>query len=168
MRSFKIKEIREIQVCERINLFNLFKKELFSNTHLTVKEIKQTKDLTDSIFTEIEKNIFLPYFFEYPTYTNTLKAEIQKTMLGTFSMLPNVVLKRNDLIEKIIDLSKSIYLKSVKNEYIIDIIEVPTLKQYAMINKHREARNSNNAQNAVDDVYNSAKMHAGSILINQR
>lgn len=191
MRSFKIKEIREIKG-EKINLFNLFKKELFANIlSIPEKEIKEIEDLTDSVFTEIEKNIFMPYFFEYAKYTNRLKAEIQETMLEKFSKLPNIVLKRNDLIEKIIDLSKSIYLKSVKNEYIIDIIEVPTLSEYAALNRARAStcKTQNNAQNAVDsvymsciyniaqigdaknavdDVYNSAKMHAGSVLINQR
>lgn len=140
MRQIKIKEIREIKG-EKRKLFFLIKKELFSNTLLTPEEInKETivkvKDLTDSIFTEIEKNIFLPYFWEYARYTDLLKMEIQKIMLSSeFNKLPNIILKRNELNKKIMDLAKSIYVKSVKKEYIFDIIKEPTLSQYAEINR---------------------------------
>lgn len=138
MRQIKIKEIREIKG-EKRKLFFLIKKELFSNAFLTPEEInKETivklKDLTDSIFTEIEKNIFLPYFWEYATYTEALKAKIFKIMvLSKYCKI--FMLKRNETIKKIMGLAKSIYVKSVKNEYIIDIIEEPTLSQYAEINK---------------------------------
>ena len=50
----------------------------------------------------------------------------------------------------------------------IRIIHVPTLAEYAALNRLRASacKKQNNAKKALDNVYGSAKMHAGSV--NQR
>lgn len=94
--------------------FNTFKEHLFENRKLTDEEIAQNVNLTQHIFNLVSTEIKLTGFWDSPPAQLKLKAEIQKLILSPdFNKLPHIVVKRNELISRIMELAKSNHFKIV-------------------------------------------------------
>ena len=94
--------------------FNTFKEHLFDNRKLTDEEIAQNVNLTQHIFNLVSTEIKLTGFWDSPPAQLKLKAEIQKLILSPdFNKLPHIVVKRNELISRIMELAKSNHFKIV-------------------------------------------------------
>jgi len=94
--------------------FNSFKEYLFDNRKLTEEEIAQNVNLTQHIFNLVATEIKLTGFWDSTPAQLKLKAELQKMILSPeFNKLPNIVLKRNELISRIMELAKTNHFKIV-------------------------------------------------------
>ena len=94
--------------------FNSFKEYLFENRKLTEEEIAQNVNLTQHIFNLVSTEIRLTGFWDSTPAQLKLKAELQKMLLSPdFNKLPNIVIKRNELISRIMELAKTNHFKIV-------------------------------------------------------
>jgi len=94
--------------------FNSFKEYLFDNRKLTFEEIAQNVNLTQHIFNLVSTEIKLTGFWDSTPAQLKLKAELQKILLSPdFNKLPNIVIKRNELISRIMELAKTNHFKIV-------------------------------------------------------
>lgn len=94
--------------------FNSFKEYLFDNRKLTEEEIAQNVNLTQHIFNLVSTEIRLTGFWDSTPAQLKLKAELQKMLLSPdFNKLPNIVIKRNELISRIMELAKTNHFKIV-------------------------------------------------------
>ena len=94
--------------------FNSFKEYLFDNRKLTDEEIAQNVNLTQHIFNLVSTEIKLTGFWDSTPAQLKLKAELQKMLLSPdFNKLPNIVIKRNELISRIMELAKTNHFKIV-------------------------------------------------------
>ncbi len=94
--------------------FNSFKEYLFDNRKLTDEEIAQNVNLTQHILNLVATEIKLTAFWDSTPAQLKLKAELQKMLLSPdFNKLPNIVLKRNELISRIMELAKTNHFKIV-------------------------------------------------------
>ncbi|MFN8238582.1 MAG: HsdR family type I site-specific deoxyribonuclease [Chitinophagales bacterium] len=94
--------------------FNSFKEYLFENRKLTDEEIAQNVNLTQHIFNLVSTEIKLTGFWDSTPAQLKLKAELQKMLLSPdFNKLPNIVIKRNELISRIMELAKTNHFKIV-------------------------------------------------------
>ena len=94
--------------------FNSFKEYLFDNRKLTEEEIAQNVNLTQHIFNLVSTEIKLTGFWDSTPAQLKLKAELQKILLSSdFNKLPNIIIKRNELISRIMELAKTNHFKIV-------------------------------------------------------
>ncbi len=94
--------------------FNSFKVHIFNNRKLTEEEIAQNVYLTQHIFNLVSTEIKLAGFWDSPPAQLKLKAELQKVLLSPdFNKLPNIIIKRNELISRIMELAKTNHFKIV-------------------------------------------------------
>ena len=94
--------------------FNSFKEYLFENRKLTEEVIAQNVNLTQHIFNLVSTEIRLTGFWDSTPAQLKLKAELQKMLLSPdFNKLPNIVIKRNELISRIMELAKTNHFKIV-------------------------------------------------------
>ncbi len=94
--------------------FNSFKEYLFENRELTEEEIAQNVNLTQHIFNLVATEIKLTGFWDSTPAQLKLKAELQKTLLSPeFNKLPNIVIKRSELISRIMELAKTNHFKII-------------------------------------------------------
>jgi len=94
--------------------FNSFKQYLFDNRKLSDDEIAQIVNLTQHIFNLVSTEIKLTGFWDSVPAQQRLKAELQKMLLSPeFNKLPNIIIKRNELISRIMELAKTNHFKIV-------------------------------------------------------
>jgi type I restriction enzyme R subunit len=94
--------------------FRIFKAELFGNRNLTEDEIAQNVNLTQHVFNLVANEMRLTGFWDSTPAQLKLKAELQKLILSLdFKDIPNVIIKRNELISRIMELAKTNHFKIV-------------------------------------------------------
>ncbi len=94
--------------------FNSFKEYLFENRKLNDDEITQNVNLTQHIFNLISTEIKLSGFWDSTPAQLKLKAELQKLLLSPdFNKLPNIVVKRNELISRMMEIAKANHFKII-------------------------------------------------------
>ena len=96
--------------------FRIFKAELFDNRELTEDEIAQNVNLTQHVFNLVSNELKLTGFWDSPPAQAKLKAEIQKLLLSKqFSKVPNVIIKRKELISRIMEISKTNHFRIIED-----------------------------------------------------
>ena len=99
---------------KQMPFFRIFKAELFDNRKLNDDEIAQNVNLTQHIFNLVSNEIRLTGFWDSKPAQLKLRAEIQKLLLSPeFNRIPNMILKRNELISRIMEHAKSNHFKIV-------------------------------------------------------
>ena len=99
---------------KQMPFFRIFKAELFDNRDLTEDEIARNVNLTQHIFNLVATEIKLTGFWDSTPAQLKLKAELQKMLLSPeFKDLPNIIIKRNEIISRIMELAKTNHLKIV-------------------------------------------------------
>jgi type I restriction enzyme R subunit len=99
---------------KQMPFFRIFKAELFDNRDLTEDEIARNVNLTQHIFNLVATEIKLTGFWDSTPAQLKLKAELQKTLLSPeFKDLPNIIIKRNEIISRIMELAKTNHFKIV-------------------------------------------------------
>lgn len=99
---------------KQMPFFRIFKAELFDNRDLTEDEIARNVNLTQHIFNLVATEINLTGFWDSTPAQLKLKAELQKMLLSPeFKDLPNIILKRNEIISRIMELAKTNHFKIV-------------------------------------------------------
>ncbi len=97
---------------KQMPFFRIFKSELFENKDLNEDEIAQNVNLTQHVFNLVSREIRLAGFWDSPPAQSKLKAELQKLLLSSdFNKLPNIVLKRKEIISRIMELAKTNHFK---------------------------------------------------------
>jgi type I restriction enzyme R subunit len=95
--------------------FRIFRAELFDNRDLTEDEISQNVNLTQHVFNLVAREISLTGFWDSTPAQAKLKAELQKMLLSPdFNKLPRIVVKRKELISRIMELAKTNHFKIVQ------------------------------------------------------
>lgn len=96
--------------------FRIFKAELFENRDLNEDEIAQNVNLTQHVFNLVATEIKLTGFWDSTPAQAKLKGELQKLLLSPeFNKLPNIILKRTELISRIMELAKTNHFKIVND-----------------------------------------------------
>jgi type I restriction enzyme R subunit len=96
--------------------FNSFKEYLFENRNLNDEEIAQNVNLTQHIYNLVATEIKLTGFWDSTPAQLKLKAEIQKMLLSPdFKDLPNIIIKRNEIISRIMELAKTNHFKIIND-----------------------------------------------------
>lgn len=99
---------------KQMPFFNSFKEHLFDNRKLTEDEISMNVNLTQHVFNLVATEIRLTGFWDSTPAQLRLKAEIQKLILSPeFKSVPNIVLKRSELISRIMELARTNHFKIV-------------------------------------------------------
>lgn len=99
---------------KQMPFFRIFKAELFDNRDLTEDEIARNVNLTQHIFNLVATEIKLTGFWDATPAQLKLKAELQKILLSPeFKDLPNIIIKRNEIISRIMELTKTNHFKIV-------------------------------------------------------
>ncbi|MDX1908691.1 MAG: HsdR family type I site-specific deoxyribonuclease [Bacteroidia bacterium] len=99
---------------KQMPFFRIFKAELFDNRDLTEDEIARNVNLTQHIFNLVATEIKLTGFWDSTPAQSKLKAELQKMLLSPeFKDLPNIIIKRSEIISRIMELSKTNHFKIV-------------------------------------------------------
>ena len=99
---------------KQMPFFRIFKAELFDNRDLTEDEIARNVNLTQHIFNLVATEIKLTGFWDSTPAQMKLKAELQKMLLSPeFKDLPNIIIKRNEIISRIMELAKTNHFKIV-------------------------------------------------------
>lgn len=99
---------------KQMPFFRIFKAELFENRDLSEDEIAQNVNLTQHIFNLVATEIKLTGFWDSAPAQLKLKAELQKMLLSPeFKDLPNIITKRNEIISRIMELSKTNHFKII-------------------------------------------------------
>jgi type I restriction enzyme, R subunit len=99
---------------KQMPFFRIFKAELFDNRDLTEDEIARNVNLTQHIFNLVATEIKLTGFWDSPPAQLKLKAELQKMLLSPeFKDLPNIIIKRKEIISRIMELAKTNHFKIV-------------------------------------------------------
>lgn len=99
---------------KQMPFFRIFKAELFDNRDLTEDEIARNVNLTQHIFNLVATEIKLTGFWDSTPAQLKLKAELQKMLLSPeFKDLPNIIIKRNEIISRIMELAKTNHFKIV-------------------------------------------------------
>lgn len=92
--------------------FRIFKAELFDNKDLSEDEIARNVNLTQHIFNLVATEMKLTGFWDSTPAQLKLKAELQKMLLSPeFKDLPNMFIKRYEIISRIMELAKSNHFK---------------------------------------------------------
>lgn len=101
---------------KQMPFFRIFKAELFDNRDLNEDEIAQNVNLTQHIFNLVSTEIRLTGFWDSTPAQLKLKAEIQKMLLSPeFKAIPNIIIKRNELISRIMELAKSNHFRIIQD-----------------------------------------------------
>lgn len=101
---------------KQMPFFRIFKAELFDNRDLSEDEIARNVNLTQHIFNLVATEIKLTGFWDSTPAQLKLKAELQKMLLSPeFKDLPNIIVKRNEIISRIMELAKTNHFK-ITNE----------------------------------------------------
>jgi len=101
---------------KQMPFFRIFKAELFDNKDLTEDEISRNVNLTQHIFNLVATEIKLTGFWDSTPAQLKLKAELQKMLLSPdFKDLPNIIIKRNEIISRIMELAKTNHFKIVND-----------------------------------------------------
>lgn len=99
---------------KQMPFFRIFKAELFDNRDLTEDEIARNVNLTQHIFNLVATEIKLTGFWDSTPAQLKLKAELQKMLLSPeFKDLLNIIIKRNEIISRIMELAKTNHFKIV-------------------------------------------------------
>jgi type I restriction enzyme R subunit len=99
---------------KQMPIFRIFKAELFDNRDLTEDEIARSVNLTQHIFNLVATEIKLTGFWDSTPAQLKLKAELQKMLLSPgFKDLPNIIIKRNEIILGIMVFAKTNHFKIV-------------------------------------------------------
>jgi len=99
---------------KQMPFFRIFKAELFENRDLTEDEIARNVNLTQHIFNLVATEIKLTGFWDSTPAQLKLKSELQKMILSPeFKDLPNIIIKRNEIISRIMELAKTNHFKIV-------------------------------------------------------
>ena len=101
---------------KQMPFFRIFKAELFGNRDLTEDELSGNVNLTQHIFNLVAAEIRLTGFWDSTPAQLKLKAELQKMLLSPdFKDLPNIIIKRNEIISRIMELAKTNHFKIVND-----------------------------------------------------
>ncbi|MBB6680044.1 type I restriction endonuclease subunit R [Aequorivita sp. 609] len=101
---------------KQMPFFRIFKAELFDNRDLSEDEIARNVNLTQHIFNLVANEIKLTGFWDSTPAQLKLKAELQKMLLSPeFKDLPNIVIKRNELISRIMELAKTNHFRIIND-----------------------------------------------------
>lgn len=101
---------------KQMPFFRIFKAELFDNRNLSEDEISRNVNLTQHIFNLVANEIKLTGFWDSTPAQLKLKAELQKMLLSPeFKDLPNIVIKRNELISRIMELAKTNHFRIIND-----------------------------------------------------
>ncbi len=99
---------------KQMPFFRIFKAELFDNRDLSEDEIARNVNLTQHIFNLVSTEIKLTGFWDSSPAQLKLKAELQKMLLSPeFKDLPNIIIKRNEIISRIMEHAKTNHFKIV-------------------------------------------------------
>lgn len=99
---------------KQMPFFRIFKSEIFNNRDLSEDEVAQNVSLTQHIFNLVETEIKLTGFWDSTPAQSKLKAELQRILLSPeFKTLPCVFEKRNEIISRIMELSKTNHFKII-------------------------------------------------------
>lgn len=99
---------------KQMPFFRIFKAELFDNRDLTEDEIARNVNLTQHIFNLVATEIKLTGFWDSTPAQLKLKAELQKMLLSPeFKDLPNIIIKRNEIISRLMELAKTNHFKII-------------------------------------------------------
>ncbi|MCK4661721.1 MAG: type I restriction endonuclease subunit R [Bacteroidales bacterium] len=100
---------------KQMPFFRVLKAELFDNRKLNEDEIAQNVNLTQHIFNLVSNELKLTGFWDSSPAQSKLKAEIQKLLLSKeFSKIPNIILKRKELISRIMEISKANHFRIIE------------------------------------------------------
>ncbi len=101
---------------KQMPFFRIFKAELFDNRELSEDEIGYNVNLTQHIFNLVVNEIKLTGFWDSTPAQLKLKAELQKLLLSPeFNLLPNIIIKRNEIISRVMELSKTNHFKMLQD-----------------------------------------------------
>lgn len=101
---------------KQMPFFRIFKAELFDNRDLSEDEISRNVNLTQHIFNLVANEIKLTGFWDSTPAQLKLKAELQKMLLSPeFKDLSNIVIKRNELISRIMELAKTNHFRIIND-----------------------------------------------------
>lgn len=101
---------------KQMPFFRIFKAELFDNRDLSEDEIARNVNLTQHIFNLVANEIRLTGFWDSTPAQLKLKAELQKMLLSPeFKDLSNIVIKRNELISRIMELAKTNHFRIIND-----------------------------------------------------
>lgn len=101
---------------KQMPFFRIFKSELYENKDLNEDEIAQNVNLTQHVFNLVSREIRLTGFWDSPPAQEKLKAELQKLLLSPdFINLPNIILRKNELISRIMELAKTNHFKIIQD-----------------------------------------------------
>jgi type I restriction enzyme R subunit len=93
---------------KQMPFFRIFKAELFENKELNEDEIAQNVSLTQHISNLVSNEIKLTGFWDSAPAQHKLKGELQILLLSPeFIKLPNIIIKRNEIISRIMELAKT-------------------------------------------------------------
>ena len=116
IRSREKEETYGLDRKKQMPFFRIFKSELFDNRDLSEDEIAKNVNLTQHIFNLVATEIKLTGFWDSTPAQSKLKAELQKMLLSPeFKDLPNIIVKRNEIISRIMELAKTNHFK-ITNE----------------------------------------------------
>ena len=102
---------------KQMPFFRIFKAEIFDNRNLSEDEIARNVNLTQHIFNLVATEIKLTGFWDSTPAQLKLKAELQKMLLSPeFKDLPNIIIKRNEIISRIMELAKTNHFKIINDE----------------------------------------------------
>ena len=97
---------------KQMPFFRVFKAELFDNRVLTEDEVARNVNLTQHVFNMVVNEIKLTGFWDSTPAQLKLKAELQKLLLSPeFNQLSNIVLKRTEIISRIMEIAKTNHFK---------------------------------------------------------
>ena len=97
---------------KQMPFFRVFKADVFENRELSEDEIAKNVNLTQHVFNLVSTEISLAGFWDSTPAQLKLKAELQKLLLSAeFNSMPNIIIKRNELISRIMELAKANHFK---------------------------------------------------------
>jgi len=92
---------------KQMPFFRCYKREMFGEIELNEDEISLLVDLTKQVFSVIELELKFIGFWESIPARNKLRAEIQKTLLGsTYAALPHIVEKKDSIISRTMEIAE--------------------------------------------------------------
>jgi len=101
---------------KQMPFFRIFKSELYENKDLSEDEIDQNVNLTQHVFNLVSREIRLAGFWDSTPAQAKLKAELQKLLLSPdFNKLPNIIIRKNELISRIMELAKTNHFKIIQD-----------------------------------------------------
>lgn len=91
---------------KQMPFFRMLKKECFGGAALSEEDIASLVNLTQQLFSEVERELKLTGFWESIPAQNKLRADIQKTLLQPeFSRLPNLIKGRAQIVSRTMEIA---------------------------------------------------------------